>query len=81
LADIEPPSQIIAALDDPLLQKYLVLVERPDLQRRFDGWLSLYLDGQTAAAAGHHAADKALGEVLEKALSFHHHTKVRSLIR
>ena len=41
---IEPPSQIVAGLRDPLLQKYLLLSDSQDVSLRLDFWLTRYFE-------------------------------------
>lgn len=78
---IELPSQMVAALNDPLLQKYTVLRDQKGHQRRIDDWLSLFFDAQLQAMADgeHHLKD--LQEVLSGVLSYTRYTKVSQVIR
>ena len=71
---------MVSALDDPLLQKYIMLTDDPACQRRMDQWLDLFLDAQLQAERGGEQAGAELREVLEKVLSYARRTKVRTTI-
>jgi len=49
LERIEPPSQIVAGLRDPLLQKYLLLSDSRDISLRLDFWLTRYFEEELEA--------------------------------
>ena len=76
LDKIEPPSQMVSALDDPLLQKYFYLVNSEYLRTRLDTWLSFYLESQLQPM-GDGEKDPSLEDVLQKMLRYARATKVR----
>ena len=76
LDKIEPPSQLVAALDDPLLRTYVVLKQDETAQRRLDNWLALFLDSQLQAEAAGDDASNDLQDVLNKLLKYTQYTKV-----
>ena len=76
LDKIESPSQLVAALDDPLLRTYVVLKQEKTAQRRLDNWLSLFLDSQMQAEAAGNDTSDDLQDVLNKLLKYTQYTKV-----
>jgi centromere protein I len=46
LEKIDPPSQVIAGLRDPLLQKYLILNPSEEAIRRLEFWLQRYFEDE-----------------------------------
>ncbi|MCJ1304140.1 hypothetical protein MMC08_006952 [Hypocenomyce scalaris] len=72
---IHLPNQMIAALDDPLLQKYIGLRPSIAVTKRMDRWLDMFLDEQLHAAEDGREANKALSEILGKILSYTRFTK------
>ena len=73
---IELPNQIISALDDPLLQKYIVLRDDAVCQRRIDSWLSVFLDTQLLEELDSGQPSQASADVLEKVLAYTKYVKV-----
>ena len=67
---------MIAALDDPLLQKYIGLRPSIAVTKRMDRWLDMFFDEQLHAADDGRETNKALSEILEKTLSYTRFTKV-----
>jgi centromere protein I len=75
LDKIEPPSQMVSTLDDPLLLKYLYLKDDDVLRGRLDTWLSFYLESQLPDITDGEAEDKTFSEVLQKMLHYVRATK------
>ena len=76
LDQIEPPSQLIAALDDPLLRIYVVTKQDEAAWRRLDSWLTLFLDSKLQAEAHGQGSTEDLRDVLTKLLKYTKYTKV-----
>jgi centromere protein I len=77
---IELPNQMVSALDDALLQNYVVLRNSPQDRRRIDLWLSLFFDAQLSAKEDSHVASTVLVDLLEKVLAYSRYTKVRTML-
>lgn len=77
LEKIALPNQLISAIDDPLLRKYVVLRGSDLPAQRIDDWLSLFFDAQLQFQEHGEGLSKPLVEVLEKALNHARYTKVR----
>ena len=73
---IELPSQMISALDDPLLQKYVYLRNDASHASRIDDWLALFFDAQLEAMKNGEHSVKDLGDVLSSLLGYVQYTKV-----
>ena len=73
---IDPPNQIISALNDSLLQKYIVLTDNQACTERLNDWLALFLDAHLQGVISGQARDSEFREVLQKVLSFTRSTKV-----
>lgn len=67
---------MIAALDDPLLQKYIGLRPSNAVTKRIDQWLDLFFDEQLETINESGGASKALAELLGKVLNYTKFTKV-----
>jgi len=78
LEKIALPNQLISAIDDPLLRKYVVLRGNDLPAQRIDDWLSLFFDTQLKLQEHSEGLGKPLTEVLEKSLNHAYYTKVRS---
>ncbi|MCJ1446777.1 MAG: hypothetical protein MMC23_007284 [Stictis urceolatum] len=72
---IELPSQMISALDDPLLQKYVYLRNDASHASRIDDWLALFFDAQLEAMKNGEHSVKDLGDVLSSLLGYVQYTK------
>lgn len=77
LERIELPSQLIAALSDPLLQKHLLLKDDKSSQRRIDQWLAIFLDSQLEMEESGEPATKELRDVLDRLLLYTRSSKVK----
>jgi centromere protein I len=73
------PNQLISALDDPLLRKYIMLLGSDIPIERIDDWLSLFFDSQVQIHRDTGEMSKALIEVLEKLRDYVRYTKVREI--
>ena len=73
---IECPNQIIAALDNQQLQRLVVLRDDPVLDKRLNGWLTMFFDVHMQKESDEDQSDRTLDEVLEQLLIFTKHTKV-----
>ncbi|MCJ1406397.1 hypothetical protein MMC19_000462 [Ptychographa xylographoides] len=69
------PSQLVSALDDPLLRKLLVLRRDDTSTDRIDQWLSVFSDAELQQEERCGALSGALTEVLEKILSYTQYSK------
>ncbi|KAH7393204.1 Mis6-domain-containing protein [Cadophora sp. MPI-SDFR-AT-0126] len=72
LEKIEPPNQLVAAIDDPLLQKFLQLRSSKSNARRIDSWLMAFLEDHLQSS---HAGERQILEMLETILGYTRHTK------
>lgn len=77
LEKIALPNQLVSAIDDPLLRKYLALRGSELPAQRIDDWLSLFFDAQLQFQEHSEGIGRPLIEVLEKALAHARYTKVR----
>jgi centromere protein I len=78
---IELPSQVVAALLDPLAQKYLLLVQNENASKRLESWLDSFFEDELDQL---HASDEGedpgnLAYVLQALVGFIRFTKVRPL--
>lgn len=80
LNKITLPSQLISALDDPLLRTYLMLRHEDVPKHRIDDWLSTFFHAQVQSEQRSEKPSNSLIEVLDKTLSYVHYTKVRFLL-
>lgn len=73
LEKIEPPNQLVAAIGDPLLQKFLQLRSSEASMRRIDEWLLAFFEDQLESA---HSAESTILEMLGAVLEYTRYTKV-----
>lgn len=76
LERIEPPSQLIAGLDDPLVQKYLQLNKSADAVRRLEFWLERSFEEEMNLLMEGFGVSPTLGEMFSALLSYTEYTKV-----
>jgi len=67
---IEPPSQIIAGLRDPLLQKYIILDISRDASQRLEFWLLRYFEEEIETLKEGFGLSVTLPEILSALTSF-----------
>lgn len=67
---IEPPSQIIAGLRDPLLQKYIILGISKDASQRLEFWLLRYFEEEMEILSEGFGLSVTLPEILSALASF-----------
>ncbi|KAL1391740.1 Mis6-domain-containing protein [Phyllosticta capitalensis] len=75
LDKIELPNQVLAALKDPLFQKYLILNPSDAALRRIELWLESYLREVVDAAANGTPTPPHLSELLQGLLTYTQATK------
>lgn len=75
LEKIELPNQLVAAIGDPLLQKFLQLKYSETTSRRIDNWLLAFFEDQLETPNS--AADNILN-MLQAILEYTRYTKVRT---
>jgi centromere protein I len=75
LERIEPPSQVIAGLQDALVQKYLHLNKTPDSIRRLEFWLDRSFDEEIELIEQAFGVSPTLRELLLALLSYTEYTK------
>ncbi|KAI9718886.1 MAG: hypothetical protein M1812_003770 [Candelaria pacifica] len=75
LEQIELPNQLISALDDPLLQKYLALRPSEKATKRLEKWLSAAFDDISRAIIDGNEDEKVLSELLRGVLTYTRRTK------
>ena len=73
LEKIELPNQMVAAIGDPLLQRFLQLKPTSSNFRRIDEWLLAFFEDQLENLEH----EKAIQEMLEAIRNYTCHTKVR----
>ena len=73
---VELPNQIISALEDPLLQKYIAVKDDATHRRRIDGWLSLVLDAQLSEAIEDGQSSQFPADFLQGVLNYTKYAKV-----
>lgn len=78
LEKIELPNQVISALGEPLLQKYLTVKPSEVASKRLDYWLSAFLDEELQSLQAGHKQNGALSDTLDKVLNYTRYTKVSS---
>jgi centromere protein I len=76
LARIEPPSQIVAALKDPLLQKFMMLKTSPDSASRLEFWLERYFEDEIDLIEQGFGMSPSLSDVLRGLATYTEATKV-----
>ncbi|KAF8851133.1 Mis6-domain-containing protein [Acephala macrosclerotiorum] len=72
LEKIDPPNQLVAVLDDPLLQKFLHLRSSEVDSNRIDGWLIAFFEDQLQNPD---ASDSSIVEMLKAILNYTRYTK------
>ncbi|KAI9813765.1 MAG: hypothetical protein M1827_003555 [Pycnora praestabilis] len=75
LEKIEPPNQLISAIGDPLLQKFLLLKPSDSTNKRLDSWLSAFFDDELQRIAERQGHNERLSEVLGFCLLHVRYTK------
>lgn len=70
---IDPPNQLVAVLDDPLLQKFLHLRASKVDSNRIDSWLIAFFEDQLQNPD---AAESSIVEMLKAILKYTQYTKV-----
>ena len=72
LEKIELPNQLVAAIGDPLLQKFLQIKPSVTTSQRIDQWLLAFFEDQLETAG----SERAILEMLEAIRNYTKHTKV-----
>ncbi|TVY17018.1 Inner kinetochore subunit mis6 [Lachnellula arida] len=72
LEKIEPPNQLVAVIQDPLLQKFLQLRSSEVYGRRVDSWLMAFFEDQLEAAD---TSETKILEMLKSIQGYTHYTK------
>lgn len=72
LEKIEPPNQLVAVIDDPLLQKYLQLRSSNTDWKRIESWLLMFFEDQLGDSSG----EGKIFEMLAAILRYTQYTKV-----
>ncbi|KAI9697992.1 MAG: hypothetical protein M1836_004345 [Candelina mexicana] len=75
LEQIELPNQLISALDDPLLQKYLMLRPSKRATKRLEEWLSAAFNDMSQSIVDGNEDEKVLAELLGGVLNYTRRTK------
>ncbi|QDS76726.1 hypothetical protein FKW77_001125 [Venturia effusa] len=70
LERIEPPSQLVAGLRDPLLQKYLILGSTADSEKRLEFWLSQYFEHELETLREGFGLSATLSDTLSAIISY-----------
>jgi centromere protein I len=78
LHKIDPPSQVIAGLRDPLLQRYLALNPSQETARRLDFWLQRYFEDELELIDEGFGTSPTLADMLTALVGFTEASKVRS---
>ena len=73
LEKIEPPNQLIAVIQDSLLQKFLQLRSSEVYGRRVDSWLTAFFEDQLEASD---SSEAKILEMLKSIQGYTHYTKV-----
>lgn len=76
LERIEPPSQLIAGLQDPLLQKFLIMNTSIDSARRLELWLLLSFEEEMETLREGFGLSPSLSELLGAVVSYTESSKV-----
>ena len=79
LEKIEPPSQLVAGLRDPLLQKYLMLGSSAELERRLEFWLLRYFEEELESLREGFGLTVTLSDTLSAIVSYSESSKVWTL--
>ena len=76
LENVVVPPQLISAIDDPLLQRYLELRSNAEAIAQMDGWLTLFFDQQLKKAEQNQMPSKALSNMFSRILNYTRYSKV-----
>ncbi len=76
LEQIELPNQLISALGDPLLQKYLSLRPSKTATKRLEEWLSGAFEDISQSILDENEDEKVLSELLDGVSNYTRRTKV-----
>jgi centromere protein I len=76
LERIEPPSQLVAGLRDPLLQKFMALRSSPDSSLRLEFWLERYFEEEIELLQEGFGLSTSLPEILKGIISYTEASKV-----
>ena len=76
LERIDPPSQLVAGLRDPLLQKYLSLHPSAETQQRLEFWLLRYFEEELDTLREGFGASLTLTDMLAALVEYTEATKV-----
>jgi centromere protein I len=76
LETIEPPSQLVSGLKDPLLQKYLMLNTSDESSRRLEFWLQHYFEEEIGLLQEGFGLSPSLSELLSGLVGYTETTKV-----
>ena len=77
LEKIEPPSQLVSGLKDPLLQKYLMLNTSADTAGRLEFWLHRFFEEEIELLQEGFGLSPSLTELLTGLVSYTESTKVK----
>lgn len=80
LERIEAPSQLVAGLRDPLLQKYLMLGFSADLERRLEFWLLRNFEEEMETLREGFGMSMTLSDTLSAIVSYTESSKVGGLL-
>ncbi|PBP23893.1 Mis6-domain-containing protein [Diplocarpon rosae] len=73
LERIEPPNQLVAVINDPLLQKFLQLRSSDNNSRRIDSWLLAFFDDQLQTPE---TGERSVLEMLSAVLGYTRQVKI-----
>jgi len=73
LEKIEPPNQLVAVIQDPLLQKFLQLRSSDVYVKRVDSWLLAFFEDQLEASD---SSETKILQMLKSILGYTQYTKV-----
>jgi centromere protein I len=73
---IELPNQLVAVMDDPLLQKFLALRPSETINRRLANWLNTFFEDEMAQQRHGQSNSARLTEMLRSLLAYTQYTKV-----
>jgi centromere protein I len=76
LEKIEPPNQLVAAINDTLLQKYLLLRSSDTNSQRIDSWLFALFEDQLEDST---SSEGKIFEMLEAVLGYTEYTRYEFL--
>jgi centromere protein I len=73
LEKIELPNQLVAVINDPLLQNFLLLTPSDTNSKRIDSWLLAFFEDQLEDST---SSDSDIFEMLEAVLGYTRYNKV-----